>query len=139
MKKITKILLVVIGIILLTGCGKDSLQEISYNELEKALNNKETFILEIAQDGCHNCEEFNPIFKKVLKKYNLTAKQINLTKLSEEENTKIENLYNITGTPTVIFIEKGEEPSISRRIIGAKDKNFIITKLGIAGYIKENK
>ena len=39
MKKITKILLVVIGIILLTGCGKDSLQEISYNDLEKALNN----------------------------------------------------------------------------------------------------
>ena len=73
MKKITKILLVVIGIILLTGCGKDSLQEISYNDLEKALNNKETFILEIAQDGCHNCEEFNPIFKKVLKKYNLTG------------------------------------------------------------------
>ena len=128
MKKITKILLVVIGIILLTGCGKDSLQEISYNDLEKALNNKETFILEIAQDGCHNCEEFN-----------LTAKQINLTKLSEEENTKIENLYNITGTPTVIFIEKGEEPSISRRIIGARDEDFIITKLGIAGYIKENK
>ena len=105
----------------------------------EALNNKETFILEIAQDGCHNCEEFNPIFKKVLKKYNLTAKQINLTKLSEEENTKIENLYNITGTPTVIFIEKGEEPSISRRIIGARDEDFIITKLGIAGYIKENK
>ena len=135
MKKITKILLVAIGIILLTGCGKDSLQEISYNDLEKALNNKETFILEIAQDGCHNCEEFNPIFKKVLKKYNLTAKQINLTKLSEEENTKIKNLYNITGTPTVIFIEKGEEPSISRRIIGARDEDFIITKLGIAGYI----
>ena len=48
-------------------------------------------------------------------------------------------LYNITGTPTVIFIEKGEEPSISRRIIGARDEDFIITKLGIAGYIKENK
>ena len=139
MKKITKISLIIIGIILLAGCEKNPLQEISYNELEKALNNKETFILEIAQDGCHNCEEFNPIFKKVLKKYNLTAKQINLTKLSEEENTKIKNLYNITGTPTVIFIEKGEEPSILRRIIGAKDKDFIITKLGIAGYIKENK
>ena len=75
----------------------------------------------------------------LIKKYNLTAKQINLTKLSEEENTKIENLYNITGTPTVIFIEKGEEPSISRRIIGARDEDFIITKLGIAGYIKESK
>ena len=79
------------------------------------------------------------VAEMILKKYNLTAKQINLTKLSEEENTKIENLYNITGTPTVIFIEKGEEPSILRRIIGAKDNNFIITKLGIAGYIKENK
>ena len=139
MKKITKISLIIIGIILLAGCEKNPLQEISYNELEKALNNKETFILESAQDGCHNCEEFNPVFKKVLKKYNLTAKQINLSKLSEEENTKVENLYNITGTPTVIFIEKGEEPSISRRIIGAREEDFIITKLGIAGYIKESK
>ena len=69
MKKITKISLIIIGIILLAGCEKNPLQEISYNDLEKALNNKETFILEIAQDGCHNCEEFNPIFKKVLKRF----------------------------------------------------------------------
>ena len=136
MEKITKILLVVIGIILLTGCGKDSLQEISYNDLEKALNNKETFILEIAQDGCHNCESFSPKFNEILTEYNLKAVSINLTNITQEENQKLSNLYNTSGTPTVIFIEKGEEPSISRRIVGDVTKEKIVSKLKVAGYIK---
>lgn len=136
MKKITKLLFIVLTILILTGCGNNPIKEISYSELETSLKNKETFILEIVQDGCHNCEEFTPTFKKILKENNLTAKQINLTNLTQEENTNLENLYNITGTPTVIFIENGEEPSISRRIIGARESSFIKTKLGIAGYIK---
>ena len=135
MKKYFKYLLLAVVIILATGCGK-SVEKIGYSKLEEMLNNKETFILEIVQDGCHNCESFEPKFEKILKKYNLNAKMINLTSLSKEENNKLSSLYNISGTPTVIFVEKGEEVQISKRIVGDVSKDKVINKLKVAGYIK---
>ena len=135
MKKYLKYLLLVVVIILSTGCGK-SAEEISYSKLEEMLNNKETFILEVVQDGCHNCESFEPKFEKILSENKLTAKMINLTNLSKEENNSFSNLYNVSGTPTVIFIEKGEEKQISKRIVGNVSKDKVITKLKTAGYIK---
>ena len=136
MKKIFNLSILMLSILIITGCSK-SITSISYKDLEKSLNNKETFILEIVQDGCSNCEEFTPRFEKILSKYNIKVKQINLTKLSEEDNTKLTNLYNATGTPTVIFITEGEEQSISRRIVGNVSEDKIISKLKTAGYIKE--
>lgn len=136
MKKLKNILLVIFVILLLSGCGNTRAEEISYSDLEKMLEEKQSFILEIVQDGCHNCESFSPKFEKILKQYKLTAKQINLSNISEDENTKLQNLFNVSGTPTVIFIEDGKEPSITRRIVGNRDKDFIKSKLKIAGYIK---
>ena len=138
MKKIMYILILLIIPILVTGCNKNmsQIKSIKYSELEKKLENKETFILEIARDGCHNCESFTPKFNNILKKYNLKAFTINISNLTEEDNNKLTNLYNITGTPTVIFINDGQEISISRRIIGDVEKDKIISKLKIAGYIK---
>ena len=136
MKKILKLFSIVIVLLLLAGCSK-GITEITYKDLEKSLENKESFILEIVQDGCSNCEEFTPKFEKVLSKYNISVKQINLTKLTEEDNTKLANLYNASGTPTVIFITEGKEESISRRIVGNVSQEKIISKLKVAGYIKE--
>ena len=56
MKKILRLLPIFILIILVSGCGSSNIKEISYTELEKKLENKESFILEVVQDGCHNCE-----------------------------------------------------------------------------------
>lgn len=137
MKKTIKFITIILTVFILTGCGNSSITEITYKDLEKKLENKESFILEIVQDGCSNCESFSPKFDKVLTKHNLTAVSINRAKLSDIDSTKLDNLYNITGTPTVIFIENGEEPSILRRIIGDVDQEKIISKLKNAGYIKE--
>lgn len=135
MKNKFKLIIIAFCILLLTGCS-NSLKEIKYSDLEKSLQNKESFILEIVQDGCSNCEAFTPKFNKILKKYDLTAKQINLTNLSEKDKNNLSNRYNVSGTPTVIFIEKGEEPSISKRIVGNVNEDKVISKLKVAGYIK---
>lgn len=136
MKKITKFLILILFGLILTGCGNSAVTEISYSDLEKKLENKESFILEIVQEGCHNCESFAPKFDKILKKHKLTAVSLNRSKLSDINSKKLDNLYNITGTPTVIFIENGEEPSILRRIIGDVENELITSKLKTAGYIK---
>ena len=136
MKNTFKILVITMCIFFITGCGNKSIKEITYKELTKSLENKETFILEVVQDGCSNCESYTPKFEKILKKYNLSAKQINLKKLSEEDNNSFSNMYNVSGTPTVIFIDKGEEISITRRIVGDVSEDKTISKLKVAGYIK---
>ncbi len=135
MKKLLKYFLLVVFIISITGCSKN-VDKISYKDLEELLNNKETFILEVVQDGCHNCESFEPKFEKILKEYNLNAKMINLTSLTKEDNNKLSNLFNVSGTPTIIFIENGEEKQISKRIVGDVSKDKVISKLKTAGYIK---
>ena len=136
MKKLKNILLVIFGILLLSGCGNTRAEEISNNKLAKIMEDTESFILKTIPDGCQNCQSITPNGKKILKQYKLTAKQINLSNISEDENTKLQNLFNVSGTPTVIFIEDGKEPSITRRIVGNRDKDFIKSKLKIAGYIK---
>ena len=137
MKRTLKLFLLIVVVLLISGCSSNPIKEISYNDLEKKLKNGESFILEIVQDGCSNCENFSPKFSKVLKQYDLEAVAINLTNITQEENTKLNNLYNVSGTPAVIFIENGEEPSISRRIVGDVSKDKIVSKLKIAGYIKK--
>ena len=86
MKKKFKFFLISIFIIFLTGCGNNTstITDISYSELEKMINNKESFILEIVQTGCSHCEEFSPRFKAILKTHDLTAYSLNLYNLNEE-------------------------------------------------------
>lgn len=120
----------------LTGCSTGGIKEISYQELKQKVEDKETFMLEIVQTGCSACEDFTPRFQKILKENNITAYSINLTNLSEEERTKLNDIANINSTPTVIFYENGEEESVSLRIIGAVNNEKINQKLKTQGYIK---
>ena len=130
MKRMLKLFSLLVVILLFSGCS-NNIKEITYDELEKKLENNESFILEIVQDGCSNCTNFSPKFNDVLAEYKIEAFSINLTNITQEENQKLNNLYNVSGTPTVIFIEKGKEPSISRRIVGdiSKDKIKITTNV----------
>ncbi|MDD6878903.1 MAG: thioredoxin family protein [bacterium] len=136
MKKIIKLSILLFTLILLTSCGKGSLKEITYSDLEEKIKNEETFILEVVQDGCHNCESFTPKLKEIIKKYDINIVQINLTNLSEEDTNNLNNIFNVSGTPTVIFITNGKEESISKRIVGNVSKDKIISKFKKANYIK---
>lgn len=136
MKKVFKFTLLIFLLITLSGCQGGKIKEIKYSELENKLKNNETFVLEIVQDGCHNCESFTPKLKKFAKKYNIDIFQINNTNLTEEDTNNINNLYNITGTPTVIFITDGKEESITNRIIGNVSEEKIISKFKKMNYIK---
>ena len=123
MKKKSFILLTIfIGILFLTGCSNDL--------------NKESFILEVIQTGCSHCEEFSPRFRSVLSKYNLTGYSINLSNLTEEEKSKLYDITEISGTPTVCFFKKGQEEVMSK-LVGAVSNKELITKLKDTKYIKK--
>lgn len=141
MKKILSITVLLISILLLTGCGSSNdkyLEDISYDELKELVENKETFILEVYQDGCSHCAVFTPRFKKVLKEYNITAKAINFAKITQEEYDEFSLEYgkNI-GTPTVMFFVEGNEKTKINRLVGEPSEKEIIRKLKQNGYIEE--
>ena len=138
MKKKSFILLTIfIGILFLTGCSNDlnTVKEIDFTTLQSKIDNKESFILEVIQTGCSHCEEFSPRFRSVLSKYDLTGYSINLSNLTEEEKSKLYEITEISGTPTVCFFKKGQEEVMSK-LVGAVSNKELITKLKDTKYIK---
>lgn len=136
MKKILLSITLVLSVFLLTACSSGSVSEIKYSSFQKKLANKESFILEVIQDGCSYCSEFAPKFDKVLTDYNIKAYSLNLTGLADAERKEFNNNFQISGTPCVLFFADGEESSILNRINGNQNKDKIIEKLKTNGYIK---
>ncbi len=137
MKKYLKLGIIIIVTFILTGCTKNYVKEISYSEYEKLINNKETFILEIMRTDCSACINFSPKLKEVANKYKIEVKYINTDNITEEEYEKLELKTGVTGTPTVIFYNDGEEITKSTRINGSVSVDKIISKFKASGFIEE--
>ena len=112
------------------------IHEISINEIVQKIDSEETFILYIKQTDCEHCKEFTPNFLSVLSDNNLEAFAINIDTLNEEDTETYNSLFDISGTPTVLFFDKGNESLI--RIEGEATKATIKSKLESTGFIKEN-
>lgn len=110
--------------------------ELNFDELQKKIDNKETFILVLTQTDCSHCITYKPILKETLNEVDLYAYELQTNKLTKEETTKLKDIANASGTPTTIFIRDGQEISTSVRLVGSKSKSQIISRLESLGYIK---
>lgn len=135
MKKVFLFFTILFSCFLLTGCS--NLKEIDYSTLKEKLENKESFILEVVQTDCSHCKEFSPRFDDVLKENDITAYKIDTQKLSTEEKKEFDSIIYVSGTPTVVFINEGEETETYNRISGAVSNEKIIKKLKQAKYIED--
>lgn len=118
--------------------SKNNIILISGKEVLEKLKNKETFILVRTQDGCNHCEEYKPILNRVLIENDINAYELNSTNLRKEEKEiqqEIDKLFNISGTPTTIFINDGEEQITINRIVGTTTYSNLKEKLKERGFI----
>lgn len=138
MKKIKVLVLLLFSILLLSGCSNSSsyLKDLSFSELKDKLEAKEEFFFVVTQDGCSHCEAFIPVLTKTLEKYKITGYNLNLSKLSTEDNKKFDELFKTEGTPTTIFVKDGNEISLLQRIYGEASEDQIVQKLKNNNYIK---
>lgn len=113
------------------------LVELTFEELQQKVDNKETFILLISQTTCSHCMEYKPILKSVLAKYDITAYVIELDTLSTEDKGRLKDIANVSGTPNTIFIEEGTEKNTSQRLSGEVTESKLVNRLKALGYIKE--
>ena len=114
----------------------DSLVHINMEKYNEMIKDKKDFVLIISQLGCSHCEKFLPIARKVAKANKIQVYDLNVTNLSNEDKTTIANTYNVTGTPTTIFIKKGKEANKMDRLSGSVTEDKFETKLKDLGYIK---
>lgn len=139
MKKFIKYFVLVISFMfILCACTKSNshIKEISLKDLKTKINNKESFALYIGNENCSHCVAYLPTLEEVLDKYNITVYHLDNSKLSTNELSKLKEYVNITGTPTIAFLVKGEEESTLYRITGEASYDTTVQKFKDAGYIK---
>ena len=127
-----KVLLLIIGLFMLTGCSNSKIEELSYKELNKKFENKETFILYF--DGT-NGDVLEDTLNRVLEKENLVAYTINTSKLSQDEINTLRYKADYE-EPSIVFIKEGNDPSILTHItdIYITDES-LTTRLTALGFI----
>lgn len=134
-----------LGVTACSSVPKKDLIEISFEEYQAKLENKEDFILYIGSRICPHCQEFKPTLEEVIAKYDLEVFYLDMyllveadREISVEENKQTVYLYNTSKTertPTIVFAKDGVI-KLFPRIEGAVSKSVLVDKLKAAGYIE---
>ena len=127
-----KVILLIVVLMLTCACS-NNLKNIKVDNLEKRLNNKESFVLYLTNE-----EEEGITLKKTLEKVSKDNKlnyyYINTEKLSDTDEEKLKNLFTYEDSNIIIFIKNGQENSVLSRIsdafISEKDLKDELQKQG---------
>ena len=139
MKKIIIVLMAMISsVILFSGCNKKlaGYTEISYNEFNKLKEENKTFPLVIGSATCSACMSYKPVMEQFISDYQVEVFYIDISKLSDEDYSKLKTEISFTGTPTTVFYENGSLTSFYDRIDEAVSINEVIVKFKEKNYIK---
>ena len=132
-----KKLIFVFILVLLTGCSfLSSYDEVSYKEFKNKIKNKDSFILFVGSSTCSACKSYKITLNKVIKKYNVDVKYIDLAKLSDDENSEFSASFPISGTPTTLYVKNGKEKDTYNRVVGDVKYSKIFKSFKENGYIK---
>lgn len=133
---IALIAVIALGIFTCVKFSEKNLIQINRKELQEKIEDKDSFILVVSREGCSHCKEFLPIFEEILKDHDIKAYSVDLATLSKKDRSYLATIANVSGTPTTLFIENGEEKSVMNRIVGSSNRKNIESTLKRNGYIK---
>ena len=98
--------------------------DITVENIEKKINNNETFALYIYQQACAGCSNIKPIINAYIKKNDEEIYAVDLN--STENKSYFAQTLEISATPTIIFFYQGNEKD---RIIGIFDYDMLQKKM----------
>lgn len=121
-----------------SGCSSklDGYTNISYKELMKKLDNKETFPLVIGSSECSACATYEITMNSFIKDQQVEVFLLDLLSLSDDEYQSFKTEISFTGTPTTVFYEDGKLTSYYNRIDGAASMSVVKTYFKNNGYIE---
>lgn len=137
-KKFLLILLVTISAFTLTGCGgPKTYDEIDFIQYQDNIKSGDKFILFIGSETCSACSAYKFGLDKVIEKYHVDVKYLDISKLNEKELMELKTRFYFKGTPTTVFVEDGVEIKDSKRINGNVKYSKIVSIMKENGFIKE--
>ena len=133
MKKV--VLTIILALVALTGCGKNM------TSTDTLVHSDNKYIVYVHQDGCHNCEQVDPLVKdfaknnKNYKVYDINTSKIDFANSPFSDSTYQHNQYPmpvtdnifIGGVPVIFVVENGETQSESIGLNDCKDKLSTLT------------
>lgn len=149
MKRISFVLFALL--LVLVSCSSNKEQKIidtTTVEIMKMMDNKETFIVEVASESCSACQVFKPVLEEAVKNkgfklYRLALDKENVKADGKTANpegqanvTKFLDVYlagKVANTPTMLIIENG---SVKAMKVGALQYTELIEWLGEFDVIK---
>lgn len=88
------------------------LKKIDYKKYDEYVYSKENKIIVIAQTGCSYCESAKPVLNALAKENEMEINWLNITELSEEDQTKVIQSFEIFnedfGTPLIMIVRNGK-------------------------------
>lgn len=130
------ILITILTIIYLTFFNKNYFIKINYEDLNRMISEKESFILCLTQTTCLHCENYKPKLEDVANTYKINIYYIEMDLLNEKETKDFKNILSYTGTPTTVFFINGKEKTAVNRLNGDVSKEKIIKKIKSNGFIE---
>ncbi|MBR1717769.1 MAG: conjugal transfer protein TraF [Bacilli bacterium] len=148
-----RVILILFSFVLFTGCtntykgyvtkkaylekGTKTYQNITFDEYKKKIENKDTFLLFVWQEGCSHCEAFDPTLKNVISNLKIKVYGIDLRSMSEEEYQVFKNKTFVTGTPSLVLINEGKYLGSDYKLVGDKSEDELLKFLNEIEVIKE--
>lgn len=147
-----KILIILLSMIVITGCGNklyngykitnegksdkkvNSYISLTYEEYKEKIDNKDSFLILLWQTGCAHCESFEPTLNNIISNFNLEIYGLNLAELNEEQYAIVKNKTFIQGTPTMVYFEEGKN---NTKMVGNRSEEEVLKFLVGIGYLKE--
>lgn len=132
-----KFVLLILCIFIFCACStKSYIIDTSFDKVKSMIESKETFILYIGSAECSHCADYKPKLEDVTLEYEVKVYYIDTSKLNENEYKKLTDIVSFSGTPTTVFINKGEDLGVQTHIDGDVSREKIINSFKNNGYIK---
>ena len=112
----------------------DALDEISYNQFKKMIENEKTFLIVFTQTGCSHCTAFKPTINEIIEEEKINIYELDIGLLTQDEWNELTEMVSVTGTPTLTSIKNGME---SDDLVGNRDKDTVLEFLLEEEFISE--
>lgn len=145
MKKFIPIIITIFTFTILLGISyyihvkeNNNYIKININDLEKKINDKDSFILTIINSSSENNKNFSKDLKLITEKELVKIYYIDINNLGTKDITLLMNVVSYDTVPTLAFINKGKELDRKNRLFGYdyNTKEKIITILTKNNYLK---
>lgn len=131
-----KKVLVIISILLLScACSNSYFKNISLKNLDKKLDDKETFILYLTDE--EEGKTLKNTLEKVVNKNKLNSYYLNTNKLNDNDLKSLKEIFMFDETNLILFIKNGKEETVLSRVNDIyMSENNLEQELKAQGFIK---